>query len=148
MIRGARPTATQWREAVAAASQKTGVGFTDIMRRSPRHQVSSARAYAFRILHEKGFSTTAIGFVAGYDHTTIMHGLRRLGEREHVLAPAPAPAPAEAPVSMPTALPTPEPAKPSIVFLGAPPESPVKRRHKDLPSEMESPSAARLMAGR
>lgn len=75
-----RPALGAWYAAVAFASDRTGVPPHEITSKSRVRARARARWLAFKWLRDKGFSLPGIGAVAGVDHTTVIHGLRRLEE--------------------------------------------------------------------
>lgn len=68
--------------ALQVAADANGVGMDAALGCSRKKNLVRARWQAWTTLYEMGkFSTTGIGFVAGYDHTTILSGMRRLREQ-------------------------------------------------------------------
>lgn len=69
------------RRAIEAASAAFGVPISAIMGPCRKRRVSDARRAAMRLLHEREWSSTMIGrALGGLDHTSILHGLKRVGD--------------------------------------------------------------------
>lgn len=65
--------------AVELASDATGVPKADIMGQSRVAHIARARHLAYAKAREYGVSFAAIGRGFGRDHTTVMHGVRKVG---------------------------------------------------------------------
>jgi hypothetical protein len=77
-----RPSLHEWHSAAQRASLAASVPIGDIMSPKRVRAVVRARWLAFRYLRESGCSYPGIGQVTGFDHTTILSGLRRLAAIE------------------------------------------------------------------
>lgn len=62
--------------------RQTPVTYREMLGSSRRKAVSHARFRIFRELHDMGFSYPSIAKVAGLDHTSCLHGVRRINELE------------------------------------------------------------------
>lgn len=72
-------SALRW--AVIVAAERHGMRPDDLMARTHRWRVSHARHEAFHLAHKAGLSVGEIGRYFGFDHTTVIHGLRSYARR-------------------------------------------------------------------
>lgn len=61
------------------AGSPLGVSVNEVLGRQRFKNMVAARKEVMRRLWEDGFSTPEIGFMLDRDHTTVLHGLGRLG---------------------------------------------------------------------
>lgn len=73
-----RPSLREWHSAALRASLAASIPIGDIMSLKRARPVVRARWLAFRYLRESGCSYPGIGQVTGFDHSTVIHGIRRL----------------------------------------------------------------------
>src|SRR5690606_25383533 len=79
-----RPSALEWREIVREVATEHGLDERELMQPGYRPQkIIIARHEAFyRLRHERLLSLAEIGrLMGGFDHTTVLHGIRRHDER-------------------------------------------------------------------
>jgi hypothetical protein len=81
-MRWNRPSDDDWWDAVIDAAVIAGLSPAQVF--SPRRDrvLVQARWRAWRALEQRGFSVHGIAYIAGYDHTTVRHGLERLKKLE------------------------------------------------------------------
>lgn len=68
------------RRAADLVSGRRGVTFEEIFSQSRRKRIAHARFEVWHLMRKSGFSLTEIGEVFDRDHTSILHGLRRVEE--------------------------------------------------------------------
>lgn len=74
------PERQAWIEAAKLAADACDVSHLEILRGERRYPVARARWHAFKIVLDSDprVSIVGLGRIAGYDHTAIMYGLKRL----------------------------------------------------------------------
>lgn len=73
-----RPSASRVRAVVDLVAAETGIDRGLILSTCKARHVAVARWRAFRVLRDYGYSLPSIGHAFGMDHTSVLHGLRRL----------------------------------------------------------------------
>lgn len=68
-------------EILTEIAQRTGVPVELILSRSREQRVVAARRRVIWELHERGWSSVAIGRAIGRDHVTVLFALGRIGGR-------------------------------------------------------------------
>lgn len=71
------------REVVARIASERALAVSDVLGPSRCRNVAEARWAIWAILRKRGYSFPRIGQLFGRDHTTVIHGVRRLREMEH-----------------------------------------------------------------
>lgn len=66
------------REAIEAVSRAFEVPVAEIVGPLKTRRIAHSRWALFKILHERGWSLSAIGKALDYDHTSVMHALKRI----------------------------------------------------------------------
>lgn len=92
-----RPSRTRYHALLRLYCEASGVAFEEAISRGRSLRVARVRWAAWRDLHRHcRASFSGIGSIAGYDHTSVSHGIRRITEeevaaaqRERVNAPSP-----------------------------------------------------------
>lgn len=74
------PTKAQWIEAAAAEAETAAVELVPLLAGAKSRAFVPVRWRAWQRLHGAGFSLSGIGHIAGFDHTSVRHGLIRLAE--------------------------------------------------------------------
>lgn len=69
--------------AIEIAAKSYDVSCEDILSKSKRRKISSARQYAMWILREWGYSFPQIGFRLKRNHATVIFGVNAFLAREH-----------------------------------------------------------------
>ncbi len=69
------------RDIARQVAEESGISFAEIMSRSRVWRFSHPRQEAMRRAHCAGFSLNQIGNLWGYDHTTVMHGIKSATHR-------------------------------------------------------------------
>lgn len=81
------PKSVDNRVLITLVAQKFGVGVRDVFSDFRERKVTRARWAAMYVLrHEKGYSFPEIGRVMNRDHTTVIHGVRRVEADPELLA--------------------------------------------------------------
>jgi hypothetical protein len=74
-----RPARSLYENTLRSAADTAGIKMTDALGCSRKRSIVHVRWRAWTELYQTGrYSLTGIGFVGGYDHTTILNGIRRL----------------------------------------------------------------------
>lgn len=64
----------------AEVSEQTGVPLASILAHGRRAEVVRARWQVWALARDQGLSLTQIARATGHNHTTVLHGLRRMAE--------------------------------------------------------------------
>lgn len=70
------------RELVLTAQHQTGVAWRSLTEKRNHKHLVRARWQAFKVFRDAGYSLPEIGRVFGKDHTTVLHGLKRLEQAQ------------------------------------------------------------------
>lgn len=63
------------------AMHQTRMSWPELVQKRRTRRISHKRWEAFRIFQDAGYSVLEIGDFFGMDHTSVLYGLRRLGEK-------------------------------------------------------------------
>lgn len=76
------PSRQEWIDAARQAAKEAEVSHREILVGERKHRVARARWRAFQAILEQNpkLSVAGVGRISGFDHTTILHGLKRLEE--------------------------------------------------------------------
>lgn len=78
----AAPARRPVRDIAIEVSAETGIPVADIYGRSRRAPIVRARRMVWQRARSQGLSLPQIGRTTGHDHTTVLHGLRRIEAEE------------------------------------------------------------------
>lgn len=77
-LKGSRPTSSLVKAIIDCVAVERGVDAEKIARPCREHPVSHARFIVFKRLRDLGHTLPGIALAFGMDHTSVLHGIRRL----------------------------------------------------------------------